>query len=103
MVRFVSFARWSAVLLAWLVLPASGRAQDFPPASMLSSADTAQLVTIAPPMAEAVAPRPRRPAALLPLYLSFGVLQGLDAHSTSRALGRGAVEANPVMKAFGGN
>jgi hypothetical protein len=47
--------------------------------------------------------RNRRPASLVPLYVSFGALQVLDAHSTSRALGRGAVEANPLMKPFAGS
>ncbi|HXW04272.1 MAG TPA: DUF5658 family protein [Vicinamibacterales bacterium] len=52
-----------------------------------------------------VEPRRRdaRPAALLPLYVSFGALQALDAHSTSRALSNGAVEANPAMRPFTGS
>lgn len=40
----------------------------------------------------------RRPTGLMPLYISFGALQGLDAHSTAAALRRGAVEANPLMQ-----
>ena len=40
----------------------------------------------------------RRPRALIPLYVSFASLQGLDAHSTTRALKRGAAEANPLMR-----
>ena len=53
----------------------------------------------------AVAPKlvPRRPSALMPMYISFATLQVLDAHSTSRALDRGAVEANPVMRGLAGN
>jgi hypothetical protein len=46
---------------------------------------------------------PKRPAALMPLYLSFGALQLIDVHSTSRALRSGAVEANPIMKPFAGS
>jgi hypothetical protein len=42
----------------------------------------------------------RRPAALMPLYASFVTLQVLDLHSTTYALERGAVEANPAMKGF---
>ena len=42
--------------------------------------------------------RPQRPDTLLPLYLSYATLQALDIHSTMRALDRGAVEANPLMK-----
>jgi hypothetical protein len=44
-----------------------------------------------------------RPAALFPLYASFATLQVLDVHSTSSALSRGAVEANPAMKGLVGN
>jgi Domain of unknown function (DUF5658) len=42
-----------------------------------------------------------RPGALLPLYASLAVLQGLDIYSTSAAMSRGGVEANPLMKAAG--
>jgi hypothetical protein len=44
-----------------------------------------------------------RPRALLPLYATFGVLQMLDAHSTTRALQNGGVEANPVVASLVGN
>src|SRR5687768_4530109 len=47
---------------------------------------------------EAGEAKPRRPKALIPLYATFASLQVLDVHSTTRALDRGAVEANPVMK-----
>lgn len=46
---------------------------------------------------------PRRPAALLPLYASLGVLQALDVHSTSRGIAAGGREANPVMQPIVGN
>jgi hypothetical protein len=42
--------------------------------------------------------KPRRPAALLPLYGSLITLQGLDVHSTRRALDAGAGESNPAMR-----
>lgn len=45
----------------------------------------------------------RRPGALMPLYVSFASLQVLDAHATTVALDRGAVETNPVMRGFTGN
>ena len=45
----------------------------------------------------------RRPAPLVPLYASLAVLQGLDIYTTSQSLSRGAVEANPGMKAVAGN
>ena len=46
------------------------------------------------------APTARRPRALVPLYVSFASLQGLDAHSTARALDRGAQETNPLMRSL---
>ena len=51
---------------------------------------------VAPPMA--------RPSRLLSsLLVSTVVMQALDVHSTYRALGQGAVEANPVMAGLAGN
>jgi hypothetical protein len=41
---------------------------------------------------------PDRPGALMPLYGSLIALQGLDIHSTRRALGSGGSEANPAMR-----
>jgi hypothetical protein len=38
-----------------------------------------------------------RPAALVPLYVSFAALQAFDARSTMTALGHGAAEANPLL------
>ena len=46
---------------------------------------------------------PARPRMLIPLYVSFGVLQVMDAHSTARALQGGAVESNPLMREFAGH
>ena len=34
---------------------------------------------------------------LVPLYVSFGVLQGLDGHSTLTAMRRGFREVNPIL------
>jgi hypothetical protein len=47
-------------------------------------------------------PSSKRPAPLIPLYTSLGILQGLDIYTTSAAMSRGAVEANPVMKSTAG-
>ena len=44
-----------------------------------------------------------RPAALVPLYLTFGGLQVLDAHSTLNAVGVGARETNPLVRQALGN
>src|SRR5947208_1200447 len=39
-----------------------------------------------------------RPLALPSMYATSAFLQGYDAYSTLTALGRGATEANPLMK-----
>ena len=49
------------------------------------------------------APASQRPAALVPLYVSLGSLQALDIDSTMKALNRGAVEANPLMRGVVGS
>jgi hypothetical protein len=55
--------------------------------------------TIAPLHAEGIEPRsPRRPAVLPALYVSFALLQGLDAHSTLSAVSAGGREVNPAVK-----
>ena len=44
-------------------------------------------------------PEPRRPEALMPLYASLVALQGLDIHSTRRAISSGSGrEANPAIR-----
>ncbi len=48
-------------------------------------------------------PRDKRPLALPALYAAQAALQALDAHSTYAAIGRGGVEANPLMKGVVGN
>ncbi len=57
-----------------------------------AAADTPAL----PPRLRVPAP-PRRPAPLVPLYLSFAGLQSLDAITTLRALDDGHQERNPVV------
>lgn len=42
-----------------------------------------------------------RPVALIPLYISFGTLQGLDIHSTMKARAAGGREVNPVLTIAG--
>ena len=41
---------------------------------------------------------PKRPALLIPLYMSQVALQGADLHSTFRALDQGHNEANPFFR-----
>lgn len=106
MVRFARPQLAAAVFLCSLGCAARVAAQDAAPAAPLDRGDASALELVAPPpptAAAAPASRRRRPSALVPLYVSFGALQGLDSHSTSRAIGRGAVEANPLMKGLAGN
>ena len=75
----------------------------------VSSSLAAQDLTVAPAiraaMASDAAARPtlvqaapvRRPAILVPLYVSFAAMQVLDIRSTQQALHGGGVEGNPVM------
>ena len=46
---------------------------------------------------------PARPVALPLLYVSLAGLQAYDVYSTRTALGRGAVEANPLMGGVAGS
>jgi hypothetical protein len=94
--RFVHLALVVVLICTFTVAPAS--AQETPSPSPQPDSTAIQLATAAPPTELVAAPRPQRPAALVPLYISFGVLQALDGHSTFRALENGAVEANPLMK-----
>ena len=79
-------------------------AQELPTLLTAAQISTAALELDSPPTTAPAAAekfetaRPRRPDALMPLYLLYATLQALDIHSTMRALDRGAVEANPLMK-----
>jgi hypothetical protein len=97
--RFVHLAL--VVVLIGTFTGARASAQETSSPSLRPDATAIQPATPAPPTELVAAPRPQRPA-LVPLYISFGVLQGLDVHSTVRALENGAVEANPLMKGFRG-
>ena len=93
----------AAAIFALLGLTASGAAAQELQSAAVKAADEA-VASSAPavPVATALlAPAEvRRPGALVPLYVSFGALQVLDAKSTLDAVARGGAEANPVMKGF---
>jgi hypothetical protein len=99
--RFVHLALVVVLICTFTVAPAS--AQEFPSPSLELDSTGFQLATAAPPIELVAAPRPQRPAALVPLYISFAVLQGLDGRLTLRAIENGAVEANPLMKGVADN
>ena len=93
------------VMLA--LIPTMVFAQDLvTPSPIASHLDVVRL----PAAATAETPPRLAPAAtsssrgiLVPLYVSFAALQALDAHSTSRAIHRGAVEQNPMLRSFASN
>jgi hypothetical protein len=103
------FVRFAVPVFVLALLAAPAAAQDVAPIE-LTGLETAAIQLPPPPAPALPAPLPardldadRRPAALMPLYASFIALQGLDVHSTTRGLSRGAVEANPLMKDVAGN
>src|SRR4051812_46887202 len=53
--------------------------------------------TTAAPIVVQASPAAQRPSVLVPLYVSFATLQGLDIHSTLRAPEFGGREANPIV------
>jgi hypothetical protein len=57
------------------------------------------MLSVASPLAaqESERANPARSPVLTPLYISFGMLQALDLHSTFRALEGGGQEANPLI------
>ena len=69
-----------------------GRPQLGGPASRDDAA-----ATPATPVVASAPPPAHRPPALMPLYVSFATLQGLDIHSTLRAPEFGGRETNPVV------
>ena len=93
----------AAVLAATVTVGALAPA-NAPPASLQAPTPIAVASSEVRPVADGgqtpfTAATSRRPAPLVPLYVSLGVLQGFDIYTTSQALSRGGVEANPAMQA----
>lgn len=49
-----------------------------------------------------IAPPPRRPRILPPLYASFALLQIFDGYTTTHGIQAGAAEANRIIEPFAG-
>jgi hypothetical protein len=80
--------------------PASGSSDTFlQVAPLVADGLTAHVVRAAPaaPTESPVIREARRPAALIPLYISFAALQVADARSSYSASRQGLVETNPLM------
>lgn len=92
--------RAGVLALACLALAHTDAAAEDAPSPSLREAAAAAGEQLHQPRPGAVrrVVAPSRPSALVPLYVSFAALQVIDTHSTSRALAKGAVEANPLMK-----
>ena len=120
--RFVDRGLGRHALAAGLLVlltgvPAHAQGRDILPTTTLADAivawgthapaateGRAQTPSITRMTARMVVPEsPKRPSLLVPLYVSFGTLQALDAHSTLRALQTGAREQNPIVEPFGRN
>lgn len=98
-----------AVVCCLVSAPVQAQAPDIPVTVAAAETDLPPLIVNAEqpplvpsqPLRDAVS---RRPASLLPMYVSLGALQGLDYVSTTRAISSGAGrEANPMMKPVVGN
>jgi len=87
--------RFTVLILTLIAAGAAPRAASAQALDGLSPAIEAGSM-LATPIAAAT-PAPQRPAALVPLYVSFATLQALDTASTMRALNRGGAEANPLV------
>jgi hypothetical protein len=112
MLRLAGLPSRAAIIV--LAYSTAAAAQDAPvPPLRINAAAAVQVAQAPAPSRQGIlAPVPtnatspaaaNRPAALVPLYASFAVLQALDVHSTRYALDRGAVEANPLVKGLTGN
>jgi hypothetical protein len=75
---------------AMMCLSLIGRPQLGGPATDEQASATPPIVVQAPSATH-------RPSVLVPLYVSFATLQGLDIHSTLRAPEFGGREANPIV------
>lgn len=107
MTRCVSFL---AVVCCLVSAPVQAQAPETSIAVAAAETNLPPLLIAAPEQRPVVAAQPlrdavsKRPTALLPMYVSFGALQGLDYVSTTRAISSGAGrEANPMMKPVVGN
>jgi hypothetical protein len=92
-----------ATTVATAAIVASASDSDAPAMDVRSAAGVEQLtIGRRTSMLNMAPPKIARPTALVPLYASFAALQGFDIYTTSKAVSRGADEANPLMKPVAG-
>ena len=87
--RRVRTLMYAVACIALVAAPASAQIDGDAAAVPAVADDSAPPLTRAPSV-------PSRPAALIPLYVSFAGLNALDVESTYRVLGEGGAEGNPV-------
>lgn len=97
----------AACLVAIVVAaaPVRAAAADDPPAQakiVISPLAQAKIVIIPSPPAIVAQPPARRPASLIPLYVSLSTLQAYDGYSTLRGVQRGAREMNVLVGGLAG-
>ena len=97
---FVSFALVVLGVAPWTAREA--RAQERPTplnlTAAVENAVAAPAVAVPEQFAYPIAPPQKRIDPMLSsLYVSTALMQGLDVHSTLKALDAGAIEANPLM------
>src|SRR4051812_9198118 len=99
------FACSCVLVLAFFPAAAAKADQISVPTTFTQAVIAQQTAPTAPPlMTTRVISEQKRPSSLIPMYASFAALQGLDYHSTTKALSSGVgQEANPVMGAVVGN
>ena len=94
--------RFTVFLLA--LLAAAAPRASAQTADSLSSMSAVSAAVVAPAPLAAAPGAMERPAALVPLYISFAALQAVDTASTLRVLRRGGGgEANPLMASVAGS
>jgi Domain of unknown function (DUF5658) len=93
--------RFTVFLLA--LLAAAAPRASAQTADSLSSMSAVSAAVVAPAPLAAAPGAMERPAALVPLYISFAALQAVDTASTLRVLRGGGGEANPLMASVAGS
>ena len=89
-------------VFVWSLAAGQAAAQDLAAAPAVTP--SIEQVAAAAPSNASVRMAAKRPSVLVPMYVSFAALEGLDYASTTKALTSGAGrEANPVMGAIVGN
>ena len=99
------FACSCVLVLAFFPAAAAKADQISVPTTFTQAVIAQQTAPTAPPVwTTRVVTAQKRPSSLIPMYASFAALQGLDYHSTTKALSSGVgQEGNPVMGAVVGN